>query len=223
MPRGDLPALVRLDIADDPDVWRRMGFVVADDATTRVGEVTLHLTGAGDAAGITGWGLDGPAVLPAHVDGIATAAAARAPGAAPEHPNGASRLDHVVVATPDLDRTLAALQAIGLQISRLRDTGLPGPRARQAFVWSGDVILEIAGPQEPGGDGPASLWGLVVVTDDIDALPARTDQAVSSIRGAVQPGRRIAPVRREAGSTVPLAFMTPHLRPPAADQEPTTA
>ena len=61
------------------------------------------------------------------------------------------------------------------------------------------------------------------VTEDIDALPARTDQAVSSIREAVQHGRRIAPVRREAGSTVPLAFMTPHIRRAASDQEPSTA
>ena len=223
MPRGDLPALVRLDIADAPDVWRRLGFAVGDDATTRVGNVTLRLTGSGSASGITGWALSGPASLPAAVDGIATEAAAPAPGTATAHPNAALRLDHVVVATPDLDRTLTALGAIGLQVSRVRDTGLPGPRARQAFVWSGDVILEVAGPQEPAGEGPAALWGLVVVTDDIDALPARTDHAVSGIREAVQQGRRIAPVRRAAGSTVPLAFMTPHLRRPAPDQEPTTA
>ncbi len=213
MPRGDLPALVRLDVADEPDVWRRLGFTVADDGTTRVGDVTLRLTGSGSGTGITGWALSGPAGLPAHVDGIATDAAAGAAGAAPAHPNGARRLDHVVVATPDLERTLSALRAIGLQVSRVRDTGLPGPRARQAFVWSGDVILEVAGPQEPAGEGPASLWGLVVVTDDIDALPARTGQAVGEARDAVQTGRRIAPVRRAAGSTVPLAFMTPHMRP----------
>ena len=42
MARGDLPALARLDIADDPDVWRRLGFAV-DDATARVGDVDLRL------------------------------------------------------------------------------------------------------------------------------------------------------------------------------------
>lgn len=217
MARGDLPALARLDIADDPQVWRRLGFAV-DDAATRVGGVELRFTGPATGAGITGWGLAGSPGLPAAIDGIATAVVATPAGPAAAHPNGASRIDHVVVTTPDIERTMAALAATGLEVSRLRDTGLPGPRARQAFVWSGDVILELAGPQTPAGDGPAALWGLVVVTDDLDGLPARTGEGVAGIRQAVQQGRRIAPVRREAGSSVPLAFMTPHVRRAASDQ-----
>jgi hypothetical protein len=33
---------------------------------------------------------------------------------------------------------------------------------------------------------------------------------IGEIRDAVQPGRRIATVPREAGLSFPLAFMTPH-------------
>lgn len=222
MARGDLPALARLDIADDPEVWRRLGFAV-DHEATRVGDVELRFTGTGSGMGITGWGLAGGTDLPPAIDGIATAVVARPAGAVPAHPNGAWRIDHVVVATPDIERTIAALAGAGLEVSRLRDTGQPGPRARQAFVWSGDVILELAGPHAPSGDGPAALWGLVVVTGDLDGLPARTADGVGSIRDAVQPGRRIAQVRREAGSSVPLAFMTPHVRHASPDQEPSTA
>ena len=112
------------------------------------------------------------------------------------HANGALDLDHVVVATPDVDRTLAALTAIGLEVSRRRETGLDGPRAQQAFLWSGDLILEVAGPKTPSGDGPASLWGLVVVCERLDGLAELTAGAVSEPRTAVQPGRMIAPVRR---------------------------
>lgn len=223
MARGDLPALVRLEIGDEPALWRRLGFAVMEDGVTQIGGVVVALTGAGPSAGITGWGLSGPAVLPAQVDGIATSAAAAPAGAPPEHPNGALRVDHVVVATPDVQRTLGALAGLGLRVSRVRETGLPGPRARQAFVWSGDVILEVVGPQAPEGGAPAALWGLTVVTADIDALPARTDGAVGSIRDAVQQGRRIAPVRADAGSTVPLAFMTPHVGRGPEDQEQSTA
>lgn len=222
MPRGDRPALAALDIADDPAVWIALGFAVDGGGRTRVGDVDLVLTGSGGGAGITAWGLAAATPLPPRVDGIATRAAQLPQGPPPIHPNGAVRLDHLVVATPDVDRTLAALTSAGLTISRERDTGLPGPRARQAFLWSGDVILEVAGPAAPAGDDPASLWGLVVVTADIDALPARTDQLVGTIRSAVQPGRRIAPVSRGAGSSVPLAFMTPH-RGADHDQEHPTA
>ena len=201
----------------------RSGFAVGPDAATRIGGVELRFTGGGPQAGITGWGLTGAADVPAAIDGIRTELVAAPQGPEPVHPNAALRLDHVVVATPDMDRTLEALRAVGLRVSRMRDTGIPGPRARQAFVWCGDVILEVVGPHEPEGDGPAHLWGLVVVTADIDALMARTDSWVSTIRDAVQHGRRIAPVRREAGSTVPLAFMTPHTRRAEPDQEPSTA
>jgi hypothetical protein len=47
------------------------------------------------------------------------------------------------------------------------------------------------------------------VTSDLDALAARLGDKLGPIRDAVQPGRRIATLRREAGSSVPIAFMTP--------------
>ena len=181
MARGDLPALARLDVADDPDVWRRLGFTVTAGAV-RVGAVELRLTGPASPGGITGWGLAGVPGLPEAIDGIPTAAVPAPGGEASAHPNGAVRLDHVVVATPDLARTCAALEAVGLEVRRVRDTGLPGARARQAFVWSGDVILELAGPQEPAGPEPATLWGLVVVTADLDGLPALTGGGVGAAR-----------------------------------------
>ncbi len=223
MPRGDLPALTRLDVADDPGVWTALGFSVGADATVRVGAVELRLTGSESGSGVTGWGMHASEPLPVCVDGIATDAYRLADEPEAAHANGATRIDHVVVATPDLDRTLAALTALGLHVSRVRETGQPRLRARQAFVWSGDVILEVAGPATAEGDGPATLWGLVVVAPAIDVVQALPGAAVGTIRDAVQVGRRIAPVRREAGSSVPLAFITPHIGRMPAEQEPTPA
>jgi hypothetical protein len=144
----------------------------------------------------------------ADLDGLATVpsgAPDRPP--APEHPNGAVRVDHVVVATPDVDRTLHALRAAGMEVRRERDAGAS---RRQAFLWVGDTILEVVGPREAEGDGPARFWGLVVVVSDLDAACGRLGALASEPRDAVQPGRRIATVRREAGLGAALALMSPH-------------
>lgn len=216
MGRGDLPALAGLDIGDAPDVWRRLGFTVGPDGTCVLGTLTLRLLGPEAGEGIVGWTLrPGAAPLPARVDGIATTAATGEVPAAATHPNGGLGVDHVVVRTPALQRTLTALEAIGLEVRRVREAS---PDLHQAFLWAGDVLLEVAGPPEPTGDEPARLWGLVAVAPDLGRLAALPGEPLGSVRDAVQPGRRIATVRRELGSSVPLAFMTPH-RPAGAAEE----
>ncbi len=208
MGRGDLPALVGLDIADDPDVWRALGFAVSADGVCTVGPTTLRLLGPGAGTGIVGWELLAAGDLPPDIDGIATVAGTGAgAGGSPVHPNGATGLDHVVVHTPDLQRTLDALRTAGMELRRVREAS---PELHQAFLWAGDVLVEVGGPPEPTGDGPAQLWGLVVVAPDLDAVAALPARPLGSVREAVQAGRRIATVRRELGSSVPLAFMTPH-------------
>ena len=215
MGRGDLPALAGLDIADPPDVWRRLGFIVSDDGTCVLGTLTVRLLGAQAGEGIVGWTLrPGPAPLPALVDGISTTAAQAGPAAPAAHPNGALGVDHVVIHTQDLQRTLTALEGTGLEVRRIREAR---PDLHQAFLWAGDVLLEVAGPPAPSGDDPARLWGLVVVAPDLDLLAALPAEPLGSVRDAVQPGRRIATVRRDLGSSVPLAFMTPH-RTAAAEE-----
>jgi hypothetical protein len=216
--RGDLPALAGLDIADPPDVWRRLGFSVAADGTCVVGTLTVRLLGSEAGEGIVGWTLrPGPAPLPALVDGISTAAAPAGPAAPSAHPNGALGVDHVVIHTQDLQRTLTALEATGMDVRRIREAR---PDLHQAFLWAGDVLLEVAGPPQPAGEDPARLWGLVVVAPDLELLAALPGEPLGSVREAVQPGRRIATVRRELGSSVPLAFMTPH-RPAGTAEEST--
>jgi hypothetical protein len=216
--RGELPALAGLDVADPADVWRALGFTVAGDGTCVIGGLAVRLTGPDAGEGIVGWALrPGATALPALVDGIATAEAGAGAPSAVTHPNGALSVDHVVVHTPDLARTLAALEHTGMEVRRIREAR---PDLHQAFLWAGDVLLEVAGPPEATGDGPARLWGLVVVAADLERLAALPGEPLGSVRDAVQPGRRIATVRRELGSSVPLAFMTPH-RPAGAAEEST--
>lgn len=212
MTRGSLPALAALEIADAPDVWRKLGFTVGTGDVVTVGGVELRLTGRGAGEGITAWELRAAQPLPEHIDGIPTVTTSPPdPGAtAAVHANGALALDHLVVSTPDLPQTLAALTGIGLEVRRTREAGSPERPLTQAFLWAGDVLLEVAGPMPAKEGAAASLWGLVIVVPDFDGLTANPHQPVGKIRPAVQQGRQIATVRREIGSTVPLAFMTPH-------------
>lgn len=210
------PLLTSLTIAGDPGPWSALGFRIVDGRRCTIGTTVLDFTEPGSESGLVGWELAGDGG--GDLDGLPTrwvpAADATMPRAAPVHPNGALRIDHVVVFTPQLDRTIAALAAAGMDLRRTRDAGTPERPLRQAFYRLGEVILEVVGDvADHGPDAPARFWGLVAVVDDVDVLPGRLGAAlVGTPKAAVQPGRRIATVRREAGLAVPLAFLTPDPR-----------
>jgi hypothetical protein len=190
------PALTALQIADPPERWQALGFAVDED-TVHLGGVRLELGVNG--YGIVGWSLD--AVETANdVAGLATT---NAPPAAPQaHPNGAIALDHVVVLTPDFDRTAAALDQTGLTLTRIRDAG----GFRQGFRRLGPAILELV---EAPGTHVTGFWGLVVTVADLDDLAKRLGGRLHPIKPAVQPGRRIATLDQAAGLTPQVAFMDP--------------
>lgn len=210
--------LDELTVGDGPEAWRECGFAVEGD-TCVIGETRVRLAGAkGKGQRLLGWSLRGVAAA-AELDGLATTASERPPPAsAPAHPNGVVSVDHVVAVSPDLDRTVAALAAAGLDLRRIRDEPTPAGAPRQAFFRIGDPILEVV--QEPpeaieraGGDHPAFFWGLALVTPDLETTVAHLGEGrVGEIRPAVQPGRRIATVRRAAGLAVPIALITPPAR-----------
>ena len=204
------PRLVELDVADAPDAWRALGFAVDGAGRCRVGATDLVL--GGGTGGLQGWALEG--VIPAAdgIDGVPTAVADSEPGrAAPRHVNGVIAIDHVVVMTPDTVRTFEALEAAGLELRAVRDAGTPERPLRQGFLLTAEAIVEVVGPPEAAGDEPARLWGVTFVVDDLDATCAELGDRVGEARDAVQPGRRIASVRRSAGLAVPVAFMTPRV------------
>ena len=150
------------------------------------------------------------------LDGLPTTVSDRPPPAdRPVHSNGITAIDHVVGITPALDRTVGVLRDAGLDLRRIREQPTPAGAPRQAFFRLGATILEVV--QEPdeaiesggGLDRSAFFWGLAFVAPDLDATVAALGDRVSEIRPAVQPGRRIATLRRSAGLSVPVALMTP--------------
>jgi len=149
----------------------------------------------------------------AAIDGVPTdhVAPTERPADAARHEIGALAIDHVVVLTPDLERTVAAVERqLGLRLRRTRDTESSGAPMRQAFFRMGEAILEVVGGQQvdPRG-GPARIYGLAITVADLDAAVLLLADRVGDPKPAVQPGRMIATVRKEAGLQVPLALMSP--------------
>ena len=174
----------------------------------------MHLAGRYAGEGLVAWSLRD--VAGTDLDGLRTTVSDRPPAGDPiTHPNGVTAIDHVVAITPVLERTMAALQRAGLDLRRLREEPTPAGAPRQAFFRLGEVILEVI--QEPeekiskagGTDRPAFFWGVALIAPDLEATVARLGEHVGEIRTAIQPGRRIATLRRSAGLGLPVAVMTP--------------
>jgi hypothetical protein len=212
------PRLVALELHADPDAWRAAGFTVGDDRRCRIGTTDLVLSG-GDG-GFAGWTVAGAIPDEDGLDGVPTRVATDAtpgPGEAVAHANGVSAIDHVVLATPDTARTFETLEAAGFALRRVRDAVTPQRPLRQGFFLFADALLEVVGPAGPGGadgadagpPGPASLWGITLVAADLAVAGARFGATLGTPRPAVQAGRQIAVVAREAGLGVRVALMTP--------------
>ncbi len=196
------PELAALRLCDPAERWEALGFAVRD-SSVQLGGVELQLEADGE--GIVAWRLRA-AQMASAIDGLPTEPdSAPAPRPASEHPNGAVGIDHVVVTTPDFDRTAAALADAGMGLRRIRDA--PGG-FRQGFRRLGPAIVELV--EAPGAAaGPAPFWGLVVIVSDLEALTERLGDRLGPIKDAVQPGRQIATLARCAGLGEAVAFMSP--------------
>ena len=210
-----------LTIAGDPELWRSLGLTVLDDGTIPLFGTSLRIMPPASGTqgsynpetGIVSWALSGiSAPAPSEnaallIDGLPTEVVeARAPVFA-SHEMAASALDNVVVLTPDLERTSAAIaEATGCELKRIREVG----SMRQGFhrIGRGGLIVELVErPDIPDGD--AAFWGLVLIVDDLDQVYAQLGpERISAPKEAVQPGRQIATVRGEVGLGLPVALMT---------------
>jgi catechol 2,3-dioxygenase-like lactoylglutathione lyase family enzyme len=171
-----VPTLEQLEIADEPADWRALGFDVHDGAC-QVSSVELRLVGKGPRRGIVGWKLGNEQPVPP----------ARA-----THPNGVVSIDHVVLLSPDLDRTVEELRSQGFDLRRIREGETPGGSTRQAFFRAGEPILEAV--QAPEGTsvarnphGPARLWGISFLVEDMEETAAALGELLGTPRDAVQP------------------------------------
>jgi hypothetical protein len=198
--------VVALRIGGEPAQWRELGFAVDAEQDAMVGGVRLELVRSAERGAIESWALDG-AEVPSSIDGLPTEPSARH-GAEAEHSNGVLAIDHLVVLTPSLERTTAALGDLGVECRRVREAG---GGVRQGFFLIGDLLVEVVAGTGLQPDAQARFWGITMVVSDIDAAAHLLGERLGSIKDAVQPGRRIATVRPEATGGLPLALITPRL------------
>jgi hypothetical protein len=202
-------ALVGLAIADPPERWAALGFDVRD-GQVKAHSVMITLGIAPQGGGIVGWTLAG-SEGEGDIGGLATRWSRPGSGMyrlAPTAGHGIHSLDHVVVATPGFDAFAAELDDRGIplrRIAKVRST-------RMGFRRLGGPILEVV--EAPDASATA-FWGLTFTmrgaaggVESLDALCARS-RFIGDPRPAVQPGRRIATVAREAGLSTRVAFIDP--------------
>jgi hypothetical protein len=186
------PVLTAIRVAADPSAWADAGFSV-DAATMRVDDAKIDFV-EGDG-GIVDWSL--------------SPVRARVIDQPPAHANGVTEIDHVVMLTPDLDQKVAELENRGIELRRIREGETGMGTYRQAFFRIGRPILEVV-----EADAPECLWWIIFTTADIDASAALLGDKLGSVKDAVQPGRRIATVRREVGLGLPVALISAKPRDP---------
>ena len=222
--------ITEIVIADDGAAWRSAGFTVDDTSHAQIGTVRFHFVGraAPSKGGIVAWSVDG--ISPADdLDGLATTVVDDASRAVPRgnrytdvahaarvhtHQNSVTIVDHVVVATPDVDRTIGQFVSVGMEPRRERVGGTEAHPMRQVFLRAGEVIIEVVGPPAAPNDArirarPAAFFGLAFSCADLDECAAQLGDGVGTIRDATQPGRRIATLRHhQYGISVPTVLMT---------------
>ena len=202
-------------VGDDPSAWRRAGFTVDADGICRAGHVRVHLVGRDNGKRILSWSLRG---LPrpeesgettTDIDGLPTTTSESELCEPAVHDNRVMLIDHIVLMTPNQQRTIATFAALGVPAKRTRETDTYGAPFLQTFFRAGEVIIELIGPETPSGDGPAAFFGLAYTVDDLDRLAETLGDGVGEIKDAVQPGRRITTLRhRDFDVSVATAFMS---------------
>lgn len=121
-----VPELVVPDLVPAAAILQRFGFA-PDAGLWRLGSQALRLVGdpPGDSAGGSPGDLSGDASLGQR--------------------RGHGRIDHVALAVPDMDRALAALQAVGLGLDA--DVTPNGPQLVPEFWGAGLRFVYLAGPE----------------------------------------------------------------------------
>ena len=111
--------------------------------------------------------------------------------------------------TPQLERSIADRESDGIKLRRIREGETGMGTFRQAFFRVGRPILEVVEAQDMQPDEADRFWGITFTTADIDAAAELLGDKLGTVKDAVQPGRRITTVRREAGLGLPVALISP--------------
>ena len=210
---GPRPTLAELTLAAAPPAWRAAGFDVDDGrhgldrrrpAAARWGRTRAGESWAGRCATCARTELDG---LPTRRHDQPPSPV---PGSIPTAPSGSTTWwPSAPTSTAPSPRCAARVwtSAACARVPRRRERSgrrSSGSARRSSRSWSTRPV-----PRGPRiREAPAGFYGLALATADIDATAGSLGPLLGEVRDAVQPGRRIATVRREAELGLPVAFMT---------------
>jgi catechol 2,3-dioxygenase-like lactoylglutathione lyase family enzyme len=191
------------DIVGDAKLMNRRGLLATDPAPVRT---------RADDGSVREW--TGAALDPKATGGTRILLMAQAeqpwPLAKPSADAPITRLDHVVIMTPNVDRALAIYGAkLGLDLRLDREN--PKWNARQLFFRCGDSVIEMAA--KIGGaptEEPDRSGGLAWRVDEPHAAQARIAAAgfdVSEVRVGRKPGTHVFTVRNVPGG-VPTIMLS---------------
>ena len=201
------PSIVELHIGDEPQVWKNLGFRV-ENKRCRVGTVDLVFDQGSKGSGIHSWVLCNAkfpnfgSIKTMSQDSISIERAL-------DHPNGCFGIDHVVLRVPEFSAGRIALEQIGALVGEPVPISESEPTILRSSVNMGEVVLELIGPEQLDPLADWALWGLVMSVREVDTCAKLLGPAVGKVKPAVQKNKCIMTVRKEAGSSVAMAFLGP--------------
>ena len=209
MPAVHEARLSELVIGGSRANWAQIGVAFSKSGIYLIGDVALRIDET-LPSGLHAWSLSNCDPHVSSIDGIPTSVSDHVSIDEPQLSHDAAlkavSIDHVVINTPNLERTSRALHdATGSELKRIRDAG---NGMRQGFHRLGSIIVEIvSAPSMPPGS--AALWGFVLNVADVNAVAAYLGPDVlSPPKPAVQKNRLIATFRGGVGLGVPVALMS---------------
>lgn len=204
-----------INLGEDPGKWEKIGFSVRSESSGKsvlLGNTKLNFINSPLSTGIISISVVG-------IEGNVDSLAFESPQTSlpilqtSTHPNQVNRIDHLVVTTPDPDKTTAALNKAGIALRGVRKFGNTPNQTRQSFFWLGDVILELVGPDQATKGGKPEFWGLALVSSDIDETSKYLGQLCTPLKDAVQAGRKITTIKTlDQSIGTSIAIMSPHKR-----------
>ena len=206
--------LMEIKLSEDALPWERIGFDILRENSTQsilIGKTKLCFEKTDAVEGIASVHVEG---IKKNVDSLKfnPTNLTTSKIEASFHPNRIERIDHLVVTTPDSDKTTKALVEAGITLSGIRTFGNYPNQTRQSFFWLGDVILELVGPHQVAKAGNPLFWGLALVSSDIKETVNYLGDLCTPLKDAIQPGRQITTVKTsDLAIGVPIAIMSPHV------------
>ena len=205
---------MEVNLSEDAFPWERIGFQIVTENSTQsihIGKTKMCFEKIDAVEGIASVHVEG---IKKNVDSLKfnPTILSTSEIEASFHPNRIERIDHLVVTTPDSDKTTKELVEAGITLSGVRIFGNSPNQTRQSFFWLGDVILELVGPHQVAEPGNPLFWGLALVSSDIKETVNYLEDLCTPLKDAIQPGRQITTVKtRDLSIGVSIAIMSAHV------------